>query len=193
MDNREIILNTALRLFCARGYDAVGVQEIADQAGISKPTLYYYFGSKRGLLEEVLRSNSAILEESLRKAVDVPGQVPEVLYRVARTYFEFMGTHRQFYLFMLSQLYSGRETEGFQAVYPLIQGYYTQLVKIFEDSADCLGNMRGRQEQFAVSFLGTLDSHMMMLGRDRKEEEPLLMTDMKIYEIVHQFLHGIYS
>ena len=193
MDNREVILKTALKLFCARGYDAVGVQEIVDQAGITKPTLYYYFGSKQGLLEEILHSNSAILEELLQKAVEIPGEVPEVLYRVARTYFDFAGAHRQFYLFMLSQFYAGRETEGFRAVYPLIQKYYQMVVRIFEDSADRLGNMRGRQEQFAVSFLGILDSHMMMLGRDIREEEPLVMTDQKTYEIVHQFLHGIYS
>lgn len=193
MDNRQIILQTALKLFCARGYDAVGVQEIVDQAGVTKPTLYYYFGSKQGLLEEILRSNSAILEEMLREAVDLPGQVPEVLYRVARAYFDFAGTHRQFYMFMLSQFYSGRETEGFKVVYPLINKYYQFVVRIFEDSAACLGNMRGRQEQFAVSFMGILDSHMMMLGRDQREEETIIMTDEKTYEIVHQFLHGIYS
>lgn len=54
MDNREKILNCALELFHARGYDAVGVQEIAETAGVTKPTLYYYFGNKRGLLEALL-------------------------------------------------------------------------------------------------------------------------------------------
>ena len=49
MDNREKILNCALELFHARGYDAVGVQEIAETAGVTKPTLYYYFRNKRGL------------------------------------------------------------------------------------------------------------------------------------------------
>ena len=49
MDNRERILQCALELFYAKGYDAVGVQEIAQKAGITKPTLYYYFGSKYGL------------------------------------------------------------------------------------------------------------------------------------------------
>ncbi len=44
MDNRERILQCALELFYAKGYDAVGVQEIAQKAGITKPTLYYYFG-----------------------------------------------------------------------------------------------------------------------------------------------------
>ena len=31
MDNRQLIMEKALELFCARGYDAVGVQEIAEQ------------------------------------------------------------------------------------------------------------------------------------------------------------------
>lgn len=58
-----------------------------------------------------------------------------------------------------------KKSEGFRTVYPLIQKYYQLVVRIFEDSADRLGNMGGRQEQFAVSFMGILDSHMMMLGR----------------------------
>ena len=41
MDNQERIMECALDLFYAKGYDAVGVQEIAETAGITKPTLYY--------------------------------------------------------------------------------------------------------------------------------------------------------
>lgn len=193
MDNREAILQSALNLFCTRGYDAAGVQEIVDQAGITKPTLYYYFGSKQGLLKEILNSNIADLEKQLLEAVEVPGDVPTVLYRVARAYFNFAGSHWQFYLFMLSQFYSGSETEGFREVYPLIQRYYQLVVKIFEDASDRLGNMRGRQEQFAISFMGILDSHMMMIGRDNRHDEAIVMSDEKTYEIVHQFLYGIYS
>ena len=81
MDNRQLIMEKALELFCARGYDAVGVQEIAEQSGITKPTLYYYFGSKQGLMETILEENSRILEEMLEKAVEEPGDVPQVLYR----------------------------------------------------------------------------------------------------------------
>ena len=55
MDNRSNILLCALRLFATRGYDAVGVQEIVVAAGITKPTLYHYFGSKQGLLDALLK------------------------------------------------------------------------------------------------------------------------------------------
>ena len=46
IDNKKLLLDAALDLFYAKGYDAVGVQEIVDRAGVTKPTLYYYFGSK---------------------------------------------------------------------------------------------------------------------------------------------------
>ncbi len=42
MDNKEVLLQVALDLFHAKGYDAVGIQEIVDKAGVTKPTLYYY-------------------------------------------------------------------------------------------------------------------------------------------------------
>lgn len=193
MDNREAILKVALNLFCNRGYDAVGVQEIVDKAGITKPTLYYYFGSKQGLLKEILDSNSTVLGRMLNDAVEKPGNVPDVLFRVAQAYFDFARNHWEFYLFMVGQLHSGRETEGFQAVHPFISQYYKILVKIFEDSSDELGNMRGRQMQFAVSFMGILDSHMMIFMINEDEQGDFSVSDEKIREIVNQFLYGIYS
>ena len=55
MNSKDKILSCALQLFSKKGYDSVGIQEIVDLAGITKPTLYHYFGSKLGLLSELLR------------------------------------------------------------------------------------------------------------------------------------------
>ena len=68
MDNRSLILARALDLWAERGYDAVGVQEIVEAAGITKPTLYHYFGSKRGLLDALIEEKAAGLQEALTAA-----------------------------------------------------------------------------------------------------------------------------
>ena len=65
MDNKEKILESALDLFYSKGYDAVGVQEIVERSGITKPTLYHYFGSKYGLLEHLVRNYYGKFEEKL--------------------------------------------------------------------------------------------------------------------------------
>jgi AcrR family transcriptional regulator len=51
-EKREIIRQTALKLFAARGYTATSINDIAQTAGISKGLMYNYFKSK----EEVLKT-----------------------------------------------------------------------------------------------------------------------------------------
>jgi len=48
------IARVAARLFAERGYDTTSVREIVEAARVTKPTLYYYFGSKQGLAEALL-------------------------------------------------------------------------------------------------------------------------------------------
>ena len=76
-------------------------------------------------------------------------------------FFDYCSKHQKFYLFMLSLFYLGRENEAYQVVAPLIERHYRMMVKIFEDAAGQLGNMRGRQELFAVGFTGVLNHHIL--------------------------------
>ena len=47
MNTKEKILNESLKLFAKKGYDAVGVSEIADAVKIKAPSLYKHYKSKR--------------------------------------------------------------------------------------------------------------------------------------------------
>ena len=47
---KEEILRTVLQLFLKKGYNATSTSDICSAAKLAKPTLYYYFGSKRNLL-----------------------------------------------------------------------------------------------------------------------------------------------
>ena len=58
-NTKQKILDTALALFAERGYDSVGVGDIAEAVGIKAPSLYNHFNSKReifdGIVEYVAR------------------------------------------------------------------------------------------------------------------------------------------
>lgn len=193
MDNRELILKTAKSLFYERGYDGVGVQEIAEKSGVTKPTLYYYFGSKKGLLEQLLSRNFQKLEADMRKATVYEGNLRDTLYRTARAFFDAVCGDPEFYMLLMSLFFSGRKSEGFRTVYPFLERYYRFYVDLFERASGELGNMRGRQNQFAVSFTGCLQFYLLVLSRDTEDLSSLQVGDEEISELLQQFLYGIYT
>ena len=82
MSKRTDILNTALALFNAYGYTAVGVDRIRDEAHASKMTLYKYFPSKEALIKEVLTQRHAQLAEAITQAMAVATTPKEQLRRL---------------------------------------------------------------------------------------------------------------
>jgi AcrR family transcriptional regulator len=188
MDNRDVILNQALNLFSERGYDAVGVQEICEAAGITKPTLYHYFGSKRGLLEATLVQNFDELRSRLILAADYRGDMPLTLQTVAETYFRFAQEFPVFYRLQLALWFAPQESEGFKTVVLLNRFQHEMIEKIFLDAVPQHGNMRGRHQAYALTFLGTLNTYIGLgLNGFATLDEALSR------QAVRQFQYGIYS
>jgi AcrR family transcriptional regulator len=68
-DKRRLILDAALRVFAAHGYDGTSVPEVAQRAGVATGTLYHYFEDKAALVNEVyrdakLRLRAALLDDA---------------------------------------------------------------------------------------------------------------------------------
>lgn len=55
LSQEQIILDAASKVFMRKGYDGARMQEIADEAGINKALLHYYFRSKDLLFERIFR------------------------------------------------------------------------------------------------------------------------------------------
>jgi len=71
--SREMLLDAAEALFCDRGYDGVSLSEIAADAGLSRGTPNYFFGSKEQLyqsvLERVFADRQAATAQAIRPVV----------------------------------------------------------------------------------------------------------------------------
>src|SRR5690606_3063913 len=61
----ERLLDTAARLFYARGVSNVGINEIIARAGVARMTLYHHFPSKDALIKAVLERRTAERDEWL--------------------------------------------------------------------------------------------------------------------------------
>lgn len=66
-DREAQIVAAACRVFGEAGYAATSVADVAAAAGISKPLIYQYFGSKDGLYAAALRHGAEVLSDEIER------------------------------------------------------------------------------------------------------------------------------
>jgi TetR/AcrR family transcriptional regulator len=188
MDNRAKILDCALRLFADHGYDAVGVQEIVDAAGITKPTLYHYFGSKHGLLEALLEGYFSQLNRAVSLAAAYQGDLPGTLTRLVTVFFQYARENPTFYQLQLALWFAPRDSAAHQAVTRWFLEQYQVIEGVFVQASRDHGNMVGRQRAYATTLTGMINTYIGMALNGYAELDEAL-----VRQAVHQFQHGIYS
>jgi TetR/AcrR family transcriptional regulator len=186
--NRDRLLEISLSLFARKGYDAVGVQEIVSAAGVTKPTLYHYFESKRGLLEAVLERDGAVLRRGFAEWCRYERDLTATLSHIASGLVDFARTHRDYYRLLLGLTFAPSESEAFQASLPLFQRCQELLEGLFQQAIAEHGNMRGRHRAYAASFFAILNSYIGFFLNGHAE-----LDEGTLHRALHQFEHGIYS
>lgn len=188
MSSRNAILDSALTLFTSRGYDAVGVQEIVEAAGVTKPSLYHFFGSKNGLLETLIAEHFVDLSRMLERDGEYHGDLTLTLQKLIQGYFQCALKNRLYYRLQLSLWFAPPESEAYNAVSAIYEKQQAILEKVFLDAVIDHGNMRGRHQLYAVTFLGMINTYIMAALNGHVE-----LSDQLVYQILHQFMHGIFS
>ncbi len=65
-NNQQKLLEAGLAILCEKRPEEVSMDELAARAGVTKPMVYYYFGSKVGFYQKLVKH----IEESLKIMVD---------------------------------------------------------------------------------------------------------------------------
>jgi TetR/AcrR family transcriptional regulator len=76
---RARLLRAAVKVFDRKGYASASVREIVELAGVTKPALYYHFGSKEGTLVAILQEAAHELDRAVARALARPGTARERL------------------------------------------------------------------------------------------------------------------
>lgn len=103
----ERILSAATRVFLEKGKDGARMREIADEAGINKALLHYYFRSKEQLYREVvLREVSGFFRE-LVASFSAEEEIENFLRRFVENYIDRLAANPQVVRFLTWELGSG--------------------------------------------------------------------------------------
>ncbi len=125
-DKRKRILEVAGRLFARYGFADTRMDDVAEEAGLGKGTVYRYFGSKEGLFVEVIRHGLEELRRTIHARVD-PIEDPVLRIREALfTYFNFFEEHPH----LVKLLVHDQSQFRGQSIKIYLENYYQELDRI---------------------------------------------------------------
>ena len=199
---KQTIIIKALELFSAKGYEGVSVSELTEAAGITKPTLYYYFKSKEGLFEDVCKIyyeqlNKLITEEAVYNPnpQNYTEDIILTLSKVTNAYFSFARKNEAFFRITLANLSMPTSS----MVFKIAEKYHFTQFKIidgmFQNMANVHGNLKGKSKTLTWSFLGTINAYigLYFTGSGQSAAGKTALNDKTIKELVRQFMHGIFA
>jgi AcrR family transcriptional regulator len=145
------MLDAAVRIFSRRGYHAVSVDEVAEAAGISKPMVYAYLGTKEELFTACLHREGARLVEAIAAAAvsgsPDPPAPDERLWRGLRAFFGFVAEHRDGWLVLYRQ---ARGQEPFAEVIDALRARMAEIVTGMLTDAVVAGGRQARSGELTT-------------------------------------------
>lgn len=133
------IEDAAIAVIARKGVEHATIQEIADEAGIAKGTVYVYFTDRDDLLSKVANRAFALLVAELDEVFRSPATLAERLEALVRRQLEFFDANAD--LFRASMALSRHEAEAPRKVRSSYAQYSARLEALFADARGS-GQMR---------------------------------------------------
>lgn len=185
-DTKERILAVAERLFAERGYDGTGVQHLAEAAGITKPSLYHFFGSKEGLLEQIANTRYYSLEAILAEDSSSSSSLFDCLIDRAIRMLDWARDHEDLARLYLLMWFSPPGHPGHRAIVGMIDRVHGGAERLFRNLVDRYPRLNTHEALLAMEFLGLVHTTMGARLAGRLDVTPAL-----VRKLIEHFHNGI--
>jgi len=140
------------------------------------------------LLDAILENYGNKLLNIVKEKSLYNGDITKNLNELSFALMSFAKENFEFYRMQLSMIFSSPENEANKAVSRMNDKLYNMVENLFKLASKDHGNMSGRHKEYALTFLGMINTYIGIALNNNIE-----LNDKIIYKAVHQFMHGIFS
>ena len=158
---KERIREAAIDLFSRKGFDATSVREIVAQAEVSKPTLYYYFGSKETLAQGLLLEASREFSEAILARAHAEVDLKELVAAVIHDHHMYVKRHAKLIRFLFSVVFGNTSQGCSESVLSLSQERRAETEEMLRRAALRRGLSREASRQLAQMTMGIINAGIM--------------------------------
>ncbi len=172
---KQSICDAAMRVVARKGLSSVTVQDIADEAGVAKGTIYIYFQSRNEILQRTMDNATENLIQKLATACRECRGFREILEQRVRTQIEHFEDNRDFFRLYLAMA----EPFGERRLkkHPTYQTYLAQVERLVRE-AIAHGEIRDTNiERLAIAIASVVRD--IVLHRMIEREPPPVDDDVQ--------------
>ena len=170
---KQTICDAAMRVVARKGMKSVTVQDIADEAGVAKGTVYIYFQSRDEILSRTMDGATEKLLEKLAAACKSCSSFREILEQRVRAQLQHFDENRDFFRLYLAMSEPFGEKRLKQ--HSTYQTYLAQLQKLIRE-AIARGEVRSENvERLAITIASV--TREIVLNRIIEREPPPIEQD----------------
>jgi AcrR family transcriptional regulator len=166
--SNDRILQKALELFSERGYDATSVREICEAAGVTKPTLYHFYGSKEGVYRAIVEGALERFSAEVMRTLSGEGSARDRLRRMSRAYVDAAVREPDLARFLMALIHNSPRSAPATDFAGFYGGILKQVARVI-DAAVATGELAaGPTEVRLLVFMGALGEAMhghLLAGR----------------------------
>lgn len=148
------ILAVSRQVFAQKGYEAVGIQEICDLATVTKPTLYYHFGNKAGLLSAVCTDARHAFLQALGDQLHYSGDLVSDIRGLFKDVARFSQEDADRFQLLLQMLFPPTGSNVGAQTHDDAAAITASVERFFREASRGHGNISGKETEIAEVFLG---------------------------------------
>jgi len=196
MDSKARILRAATDEFARHGYAGARIDRIARRAKVNKALIYYHFGSKARLYQQVLEHQVSNVVTYLKARVGKAESLEDVLLAFSEKYHEALKADSKFVPMLLREMaQGGRHIKGLLAQMINSEGELRGRILRMIDQGKQEGLYRDLDSRHAIiSFAGMNLFYLLMVPLVSEiwgiEDEERFRSE-RPRQIVHLFLEGL--
>jgi TetR/AcrR family transcriptional regulator len=164
---RKQILEAAFEVFGRKNYNWASTKEIAELAGVSERTIFFYFDNKKELFLATIRQGTAEIVEAVLRARPPQADISAFLKMSERNFLDFLKTYPFKVKLLFQSIDATEDPEIRKEFQGLLQALY-QLFQVIVEDARKRGNIREEVSdisaivcilgfQFVVAYVELLD------------------------------------
>ncbi|HUP50395.1 MAG TPA: helix-turn-helix domain-containing protein [Thermoanaerobaculia bacterium] len=186
----QSLQEAAMRVIARKGMTAATMQDIAEEAGVAKGTIYLYFKDRDELVEKTFESAVTELHGRMDEALESDAPLEERLRRSLHRLFEFFRENREFFRLYISHRFPEGDPQQRRRQHRQCERYRERTVKlagVLEEAMD-RGEIR-RMDPLRLAMFLAEGTNAIVIERvmDETPQEPETDAEM----IVSTFLDGV--